>query len=290
VAKITTFQLPTKKNTSNSNIIAPINLKICKKSTVLHSQIVKNHTFLTSIRQLLLAHEDIDGRSREVPLLANLVLKITTIGLLDPLRQVAEEGERGDIRGRYHNLRILFVGCCRGGLELGHILNLDKFALVVGWWISTDHLLHIFVEFGSLDYTTTILIDMSSGFDHLVYALLGDSRSEDDREVNERSKTRTNGLLHTTNRFLRLVGHDVPLVDTDHQSLAVLLDELEDIHVLCLDATGSINHKDADIRILDGADGTQYGIVFDIFADLVLLANTGCIDQIEIEPNLSYLV
>ena len=91
MAKITTFQLPTKKNTSNSNIIAPINLKICKKSTVLHSQIVKNHTFLTSIRQLLLAHEDIDGRSREVPLLANLVLKITTIGLLDPLRQVAEE-------------------------------------------------------------------------------------------------------------------------------------------------------------------------------------------------------
>ena len=64
---------------------------------------------------------------------------------------------------------------------------------------------------------------------------------------------------------------------------------MEDIHVLSLDATGSINHKDADVRILDSADGTQYGIVFDILADLVLLADTGCIDQIEIETELVVL-
>ena len=49
----------------------------------------------TAPRRLLLADENLDGRPVEIPVLAQLILQESAVRLLDPLRQVAEEGERG---------------------------------------------------------------------------------------------------------------------------------------------------------------------------------------------------
>ena len=44
---------------------------------------------------LFFAEKQVDGRSVQVPVLANLVLQVALVGVFDPLRQVAEEDERG---------------------------------------------------------------------------------------------------------------------------------------------------------------------------------------------------
>ena len=46
---------------------------------------------------LFLAEEKINYCSVKVPVLANLVLQVALVGVLDPLRQVAEEDERGHV-------------------------------------------------------------------------------------------------------------------------------------------------------------------------------------------------
>ena len=49
----------------------------------------------TAPRGLLLADKNLDGRPVEIPVLAQLILQESAVRLLNPLRQVAEEGERG---------------------------------------------------------------------------------------------------------------------------------------------------------------------------------------------------
>ena len=66
----------------------------------------------------------------------------------------------------------------------------------------------------------------------------------------------------------------------------VLLNQLEDIHVLRLNATGSIEHEDTYIGVLDGTDTTHHGIEFQVFIDFVLTADTCGIYQIEIKAEL----
>lgn len=66
----------------------------------------------------------------------------------------------------------------------------------------------------------------------------------------------------------------------------VALDEGEDIDVLRFDATGGVDHEDADVGGFDGSDGTYYGVVFDVLVDFVLFAYAGCVDEIEVEAEL----
>ena len=70
----------------------------------------------TAPRGLLLADENLDGRPVEIPVLAQLILQESAVRFLDPLRQVAEEGERGHTARR----------------KLGDILDLDVLSLPGG--------------------------------------------------------------------------------------------------------------------------------------------------------------
>ena len=96
--------------------------------------------------KLFFPHEDVNRSTREVPLLADLILQIAAVWLLNPLWEIAEESERRDVWCGNNNFWILLVGGSSGRLKLGHIFDLDELTLVVWWWISTDNLLHILVE------------------------------------------------------------------------------------------------------------------------------------------------
>ena len=63
-------------------------------------------------------------------MLADFVLQIALVGILDPLRQVAEEDERGHM----------------GALEHGDVLDLDVLALDSGGREGLDGFLHDIVE------------------------------------------------------------------------------------------------------------------------------------------------
>ena len=68
--------------------------------------------------------------------------------------------------------------------------------------------------------------------------------------------------------------------------LVVLLNELEDIHILSLDASCGVNHQDADIRVLDGTDRAHHTVELEVFRHLVLTTDAGSIDEIEVEAEL----
>ena len=63
---------------------------------------------------LLLADEDVDRCTREVPVRTDLILEEAAIGLLDPLREVRKEGEAGHRRGELHDVLNLDVLTLRG--------------------------------------------------------------------------------------------------------------------------------------------------------------------------------
>ena len=71
---------------------------------------------------LLLAEKQVDGCAMQVPVVAYLVLEVALVGVLDPLRQVAEEDEGGHV-------------CA---LEHGDVLDLDILALDCGWRVGLD--------------------------------------------------------------------------------------------------------------------------------------------------------
>ena len=131
-----------------------------------------------------------------------------------------------------------------------------------------------------------MLIDFLGALQHAEDALLGEGGGKDDREVGERGETLADGVLHVLHGFRALVGSDVPLVDDHHKAFLVLVDEGEYVEVLPLDAAGGIEHEDADVGILDGADGAHDGVELKVFADLVLLADAGGIDKVEVEAEL----
>ena len=83
-----------------------------------------------------------------------------------------------------------------------------------------------------------------------------------------------------------LVLHQVPLVDHHHQRLVVLLNELEDVHVLRLDASRGINHEDAHVTVLNAADAAHHRIKLKILGNFILSTDAGCVDQVEIKSKL----
>ena len=93
--------------------------------------------------ELLLADEDVDGRTREVPVRSYLIFEETAIRLLDPLREVRKEGEAGYRRG-----------------ELHHILNLDVLTLRGRGRSSLDDGQHHLVELRGGDALAAALVDL----------------------------------------------------------------------------------------------------------------------------------
>ena len=97
-----------------------------------------------------------------------LILEEATIGLLDPLREVREEGE---------------AWYCRG--ELHDVLDLDVLALGSRRRCRLDDGKHDLVELGGRDTGATSLVDTLHFLKHLEDTLLRQRRDEDDREVSE---------------------------------------------------------------------------------------------------------
>ena len=116
--------------------------------------------------------------------------------------------------------------------------------------------------------------------------MLCQCRTEDDGEVGKRRKAVADGCFEVLDGCLALVLHEVPFVDTYHESLAVLLDEREDVAVLAFDTASGINHQDTNVGIFDGTDASDNRVVLNILVHLCLLADTGSVHQIEVEAEL----
>ena len=119
--------------------------------------------------------------------------------------------------------------------QLGYVLDLDVLALPCWWRVVLDLRKHLLVDLRCRDLARVVLVYMSCSVENIHDPLLVDHRCEDDREVIERSETlldRDGVLLHGVAVLL----DSIPLVDNDHAALLVALDEVEDRHVLSLDA------------------------------------------------------
>ena len=86
------------------------------------------------------------------------------------------------------------------------------------------------------------------------------------------SKTREN----ITNKIEKLI---IGYADIDDD----LLDELEDVHVLRLDTARGIDHEDANVAVLYGADGAHDAVELQIFRNFVLAADACSVNKIEVE-------
>ena len=111
---------------------------------------------------LLVAHEDIDRCACEIPVLADFVLQIAAIRLLDPLGKVAEKNECRHLRTLKH----------------GDILDFHKFALVAWWRESCYFLLHHVVELRRRHRATAVFEHCDGRFHDLVDTLFGQSGGE----------------------------------------------------------------------------------------------------------------
>ena len=206
----------------------------------------------------------------EIPFLADFILQEAAVRLLHPLGEIAEEYER-----RHYGI-----------LKHRDILDLHKFALIARRG-SNGHLLkHIRIQLRGRDYAPAILINLHGGLQHLEDALLRQSGSEQYREIRERCEAPANSRFIAFLGIKRMVVDKIPLVDAYHKPLTVALNQREYIDILSLDAACGIDHEDADIARLYGADRTDHAIIFNILTYLLLLADTGSVDKIEIEPEL----
>ncbi len=217
---------------------------------------------------LFLAHEHLHRAACQVEVLAEFVLQEALVWILDVLRQVAEERE-----------------CRESGRKLGHILDFHQLALPHRRWIILDFRKHCIHELGSAYLARVIVPYVCDLIQHIQDSLLLQHGCEDDRHVIERSDSCFQCLGIFRHR-VALFSEEVPLVHYQDTTLSVLLDEVEDIPVLCLHTCGGIDHHDADIAVLDGPDGTHHGVELQVLIDPVLLADAGSVHEHELVAEL----
>ena len=124
-------------------------------------------------------------------------------------------------------------------------------------------------------------MDENGRLEYVEDALFVEHRSEDDRNVAERREFLGDEFAPLLHRVAVLLD-EVPLVDYDHASLAVADDQVVDVEVLRFEPLLRIEHQDADVRLLDGADRAHHGIEFEVLHRLAFLAHAGRVDQIEV--------
>ena len=219
--------------------------------------------------RLLLANEDVDGRTGEVPVRTDLILEEATIRILDPLGEVREEGKAGYRSGELHDVLDLDVLALRGRRRRG-----------------LDDGKHDLVELRGGDALAATLVDLLDFLEDLEDTLLRQSRDEDDGEVGEGSESLTDRILKGLDDGIALVLDEVPLIHADDEPLAILLDEREDIEVLALNTAGGVEHEDADVGVLNSADGANDRVVLEVFVDLAALADSSGIDEVEVHAEL----
>ena len=204
------------------------------------------------------------------PVLANLVLQESTIILLHILWQVGIEHKR-----RNRSVR-----------QLCTIFDFDVLTLNTLRRKSLNDRKHHLIQFGGSNVNLTVLINLLSSFQNSENTLLSQGRSKDDWEVNEWSHTLADSILEGIDNLLILFLNQVPFIHNNNQTLIILLDQLENIHILSLNTTGSIKHQDTHITIFYCTDRTHDRIELQILAYLVFTTNTSSIYQIEIKAKL----
>ena len=183
------------------------------------------------------------------------------------MRQVTEKHKRRNLTGG----------------KLCDIFDLNIFSFPCRGWIVLDDRQHRFVQLGSRNTALTVFIHIFGCFQYLQDALFRQRRDKQDRKVGKRSQTFADRIHKGIDHLLAFIFHQIPFVHTNDQAFLVLLNQREDVQILAFNAAGGIQHQHADIRILDSADRTDHGIIFQILVHLSLLTNTGCIHQIEIQ-------
>ncbi len=123
------------------------------------------------------------------------------------------------------------------------------------------------------------------GLQHVEDALLVEYRGEDDGNVVERREALFEELAPLLHRVALLLDQ-VPLVHHDDAALAVAYDEVVDVEVLRFEALLGVEHQDADVRLLDGADRAHHRVEFEVLHRLALLAHAGRVHKVEIHAVL----
>ena len=126
---------------------------------------------------------------------------------------------------------------------------------------------------------------MRRGVQDIQDALLLKHGGEDDGDVVEGSQAGLEVfrvLLHGVHALFK----EVPFVHHYHAALAVFLDYVEDVHVLCLHAKVGIYHEDADIRVLNCAHGPHDGVELKVFRHLSPFTHAGGIHNHEFMAEL----
>ena len=201
-------------------------------------------------------------------MVAHVVFQEAAVRLLDVLGQVDEE----------RKLR-------RRRRQLGHILDLDIFALGCGGWVVLDQRQHVVVELRGRNAALARLVDADSGLQYVEDALFGHHRGEDDRNIVERREF----LFEELDPLLHRVGllfDQVPFVDHDHASFAVADDQVVDVQVLRFEALLRVDHQDAHVRIFNGADRTHHRVEFEVLHRLAFLAHACRVHEVKIHPEL----
>ena len=128
-----------------------------------------------------------------------------------------------------------------------------------------------------------VLINLHGVLQNFINTLLSQRRSIDNGKIDKRSKTCPYGIFESLNSLVRFIFYQIPLVDTNHQTLFIFLYQRKDIQILSFDTSCSIDHQNTNIRGFDSSYGANHRIIFEIFGNLPFLTNAGRIYQIKIE-------
>lgn len=210
-----------------------------------------------------------DRNALEVPMFADLVFEETLVRIYNILREITEE--------------------CKGRVsyrQLGDVFDTDYLVLVHWWWrVLNDRQQHI-VQLGSGNLAGTIVIYLNGGFQYLIYTLFFQHGGEDDGHVVEGSDAALDKI------FVLFVGvgvlfDEVPFVHHHHYPLVVAGGQTEDVEVLLFETLCGVGHHDADVGVFDASYGAHYGVELEVFFHLALTAQTGCVDEVEVEAEVA---
>ena len=149
----------------------------------------------------------------EIPFFPDLIFKESSVRLLYPLREIAEEHESGNV----------------GILKHCHIFDLHEFPLIA-WRRRYGNLFkHIGVELRSGDYALAVFVYFSRSLQNLVDSFFGQSRSEKYGEVCERCEAVADGCFIAFLSLQRAVLDQIPLIDAPDQPFLIPLDKGEDV-------------------------------------------------------------
>ena len=217
---------------------------------------------------LFFPEKDAHGYAVEVEMAAELVFEKIFIRGFDGVGIVGEKGEGG------HHGRDLRYELDLYGVPAGH-----------GGRVALDLFQHDLVELRGGDAALAVLIYFQRLFHTLENAFFIFGGNEDDRHVGERRGLLLD-LLFVIAGGVRLLLHEIPFVDQQHDAFALAGGEAEDADVLRGDALLRVYDLNADVRFIHGADRADDGVKFQVFMHILFLPQTGGVYQDKFFPEL----